>query len=178
MKTNNQPEITLRPVGFVSSPIKKPVLHADKSGLKLDKEEFQKKHGAIKGTICELTMEKELQDLLDGLEEFSHALIIYWPHLLKPERRKLQKVHPMGRKDLPLTGIFATRSPARPNPLLVSVVRIIERNENKLTVLGLEAVDGSPILDIKPHMKAYDSEDTPKVAPWMQQIEKELEADL
>jgi tRNA (Thr-GGU) A37 N-methylase len=80
----------------------------------------------------------------------------------------------MGRKDLPLTGIFATRSPARPNPILVSVVKIVERRKNILRVMGLEAVDGSPVLDIKPHMKAYDTLENPKVAPWMEQIQKEL----
>jgi tRNA (adenine37-N6)-methyltransferase len=120
----------------------------------------------------------EWRELLDGIEAFSHALVLYWPHLLEPARRKLRKVHPMGRQDLPLTGIFATRSPARPNPILVSVVRILGKNENVLKVKGLEAVDGSPILDIKPHVEAYDSKEKPTVAPWMERIQREFEADL
>jgi tRNA (Thr-GGU) A37 N-methylase len=75
---------------------------------------------------------------------------------------------------MPLTGIFATRSPARPNPILVSVVRILERKDNVLKVIGLEAVDGSPIIDIKPHVVAYDTKEQPKVAPWMEQIQREF----
>lgn len=80
----------------------------------------------------------------------------------------------MGRKEFPLTGIFATRSPARPNPVLVSVVRVLDRKGGVLKVAGLEAVDGSPVLDIKPHMAAYDTREKPKVAPWMEKIQQEL----
>jgi tRNA-Thr(GGU) m(6)t(6)A37 methyltransferase TsaA len=132
----------------------------------------------IRTTVSQLVFRPEYVDLLDGIEEFSHALVLYWPHLIAPERRKLRKVHPMGRKDLPLTGIFATRSPARPNPILVSVVKIVERQKNILRVSGLEAVDGSPILDIKPHIKSYDTLEHPKVAPWMEQIQRDLEGEI
>lgn len=174
-----QTEINLCPVGIVSSSIKEPSLKAHESGLERDerKEAIKKDRQMVKKNISEIHIDQEWQDLLDGIDDFSHVLIIYWPHLLDPERRKLHKVHPMGRKELPLTGIFATRSPARPNPLLVSVVRILERKENILKVLGFEAVDGSPILDIKPHMKAYDTEEIPKVAKWMEQIQREHETE-
>jgi len=169
-------EIKLYPIGVVSSPIKEVSLKAGRTGLERteDRQQSYKNHHKIKETVCKLVIAEEWQELLDGIEDFSHALVLYWPHLLNPGRRKLRKVHPLGRKDMPLTGIFATRSPARPNPILVSVVRILERKDNVLKVIGLEAVDGSPIIDIKPHVVAYDTKEQPKVAPWMEQIQREF----
>ena len=175
--TFSLPKLTLYPVGVVSSPIKEVVLTAGESGLERSeqKENIHEHHKKIKDTISELIIAEQWQELLDGIEEFSHALVLYWPHLLDPARRKLRKVHPMGRKDMPLTGIFATRSPARPNPILVTVVRILEKKENILKVAGLEAVDGSFILDIKPHIEAYDTKEQVRVASWMEQIQREFE---
>ncbi len=176
MSLNNKTTVELFPVGVVSSPIKTVTLKADSAGLKQD--EFNRitreQRKQIKNTISELVIEKEYEELLDGIEDFSHVLILYWPHLLDPERRTLKKVHPMGRKEFPLTGIFATRSPARPNPVLLSVVQQVERKGHILTVKGLEAVDGSPILDIKPHTASYDTYDKPQVAPWMEKIQNEI----
>lgn len=180
MTNPKQATLHIYPVGTVSSPIKEPSLKAGESGLERseDRKKTRDNHRRIKETVSELVIEEEWQELLDGIEEFSHALVLYWPHLIEQERRKLKKVHPMGRKDLPLTGIFATRSPARPNPILVSVVRIAGRRRNILIVEGLEAVNGSPVLDIKPHIKSYDTLEHPKLAPWMEQIQKELEGDM
>jgi tRNA-Thr(GGU) m(6)t(6)A37 methyltransferase TsaA len=175
-QTINADEIHIYPVGVVSSPLKEVSLKAGKEGIEStqENEKVKENHRKIKNTVSELRIHGGWQELLDGIEEFSHALVLYWPHLLEPERRSLRKVHPMGRKDLPLTGIFATRSPARPNPILVSVVRIQERKGNILRVVGLEAVDGSPILDIKPHVVAYDTKEKPTVAPWMEKIQQEF----
>lgn len=182
MNMNNfyQTTMHIHPVGTVSSPIKEPLLKAGKSGLERNENngKIKENQRRIKETVCDLVIAEEWQELLDGIEEFSHALVLYWPHLLDTERRQLKKVHPMGRNDLPLTGIFATRSPARPNPILVSVVKIVERKNNILRVVGLEAVDGSPVLDIKPHIKSYDTLENPKVAPWMEQIQRELDGEM
>jgi tRNA (adenine37-N6)-methyltransferase len=176
MRYPNQTTMQIHPVGTVSSPIKDSSLKAGESGLERteNNEKTRENHRRIKETVSDLVIAEEWQELLDGIEEFSHVLVLYWPHLIEPERRKLRKVHPMGRKDLPLTGIFATRSPARPNPILVSVVKIVERRKNILKVMGLEALDGSPILDIKPHIKSYDTLEHPKLAPWMEQIQREF----
>ena len=102
-------------------------------------------------------------------------MVLYWPHLIDAERRNLRKVHPMGRKDLPIQGIFATRSPARPNPILVSTVLLLARDANVLTVKGLEAVDGSPLIDIKPFVHSYDIAENTHSPEWMQQIQRDLE---
>lgn len=84
----------------------------------------------------------------------------------------------MGRKDLPIQGIFATCSPARPNPVLVSVVPLLERLGNVLKVQGLDAVDGSPILDIKPYVQPHCGVERATVPAWMEQIHKDLGIDI
>ena len=102
-------------------------------------------------------------------------IIIKNGHLIDPAKRSLRKVHPMGRKDLPAQGIFATCSPIRPNPVLVSAVALMARKNNVLEVKGLEAVDGSPIIDLKPYSKSYLKVENLVVPPWMEQLYKELE---
>jgi tRNA (Thr-GGU) A37 N-methylase len=82
----------------------------------------------------------------------------------------------MGRKDLPLVGIFATCSPARPNPLCAIVVRLLERNGNRLKVEGLDAIDGSPVIDIKPYNPSYYDAGEVRIPPWLEQIHRDLAA--
>ena len=168
----------LNAVGVVRSGIKTPMLTAGESDLSLEEHMDQIKayHRRVKESICELVIDPRWEELLDGIEDFSHILVLYWPHLIDPHRRKLKKVHPMGRRDLPLKGIFATCSPARPNPVLVSAVPLIARKANVLAVKGLEALDGSPIVDVKPYSKSYLQVDNLKVADWMEQIHRELES--
>ena len=167
----------LTPVGEVHSPLKTPILQAGQEGIELQErlEKIREHHRQVKETVSELVVFDPWGELLDGVEGFSHILVLYWPHLIDPERRNLRKVHPMGRKDLPIQGIFATRSPARPNPILVSTVPLLEREGNILKVKGLEAVDGSPLIDIKPYVEAYHGVENPKVPGWMRQIHKDLE---
>lgn len=116
---NTQPLMALNPVGVVRSPIKAPMLMVKESGLFLElrTEKVKEHHRQVKTGISELVIYKQWELLLDGVEGFSHILVLYWPHLIDPSRRNLKKVHPMGRKDLPEQGIFATCSPARPGPI-------------------------------------------------------------
>ncbi len=176
----NWPPMELRPVGLVRSQIKTPMLHAGEAGIELKErlEKARENHQKVIDSICELVIFPEWEELLEGIEGFSHILVLYWPHLIDPERRNLKKVHPMGRKDLPIQGIFATCSPARPNPVLVSVVPLLGRSGNILKVKGLDAVDGSPILDIKPYVQPHCGVNQPTVPEWMEQIHKELGVDI
>ena len=73
----------------------------------------------------------------------------------------------MGKQELPLVGLFATRSPNRPNPVGIATVRLLERQGNILKVEGLDAIDGTPIIDIKPYIPGYDSATDAKVPPWI-----------
>ena len=76
----------------------------------------------------------------------------------------------MGNKDFPLVGVFATRSPVRPNSILTTVVCLVGRNGNVLRVAGLDALDGSTVLDIKPYFRDTLDADEIKVPDWMRDI--------
>jgi tRNA (adenine37-N6)-methyltransferase len=173
---NNASPIELKPIGFVRSDIKTPMLAADESGLSLTErmEKIKAYHQRVKDGVSELIIDEQWEELLDGIESFSHILVLYWPHLVDPKRRNLRKVHPMGRKDLPIQGIFATCSPARPNPVLVSAMPLLARKGNVLQVKGFEALDGSPIVDIKPYSKSYYRVEDPVMPEWMEQIHRDL----
>ncbi len=165
------PEMILAPVGRVKSPIKTPSLKANRDDLApgLTRGDTLKKEQArIRDTISEITIFDPWTVLLKGLEAFSHILVLYWPHLISLEKRKITQVHPMGDKTIPKQGIFATCSPARPNPVLVSAVRLVSIKGNLLTVKGLEAVDNSPVIDIKPYTPHYMGVDGLRIAEWME----------
>ncbi|MFO8192630.1 MAG: tRNA (N6-threonylcarbamoyladenosine(37)-N6)-methyltransferase TrmO [Bacillota bacterium] len=163
-------ELKLTPVGIVKNDQKEPVLVAESGGLKWQAGNYN--HG-LRDTVSELVIDPEYNDCLEGIEGFSHLLVLYWAHLVEHDGRLLIKVHPMGRKDLPLTGLFATCSPARPNPICAIVVRLVDRKKNILKVQGLDAIDGSPILDLKPYNPGYYPADEIRVADWMEQIYRE-----
>lgn len=166
-------KITLTPVGVVVSKIKNPSLKTNKNGLQAESsngKEHSEKRKRPKDLESELHIAPQYSPLLDGVEDFSHLLVLYWPHLIDLERRTLQKVHPMGRSKIPKQGIFATCSPARPNPVLVTACKLIKRQNNILVVQGLEAVNGSPIIDIKIYNPQYYRPDNVHVASWMKEI--------
>ena len=171
--------IALRPIGTVRSDITSAMLKARKDGLSLQQHmaEIKKHHKKLKTLVSELVLDPSFSALIEGIEEFSHILVLYWPHLVPSSGRRLEKVHPMGRTDIPAKGIFATCSPARPNPVLVTAVRLLERRDNTLRVIGFEAVDGSPILDIKPYNPLYYQVENPVVPEWMDRIQREIAAE-
>jgi tRNA-Thr(GGU) m(6)t(6)A37 methyltransferase TsaA len=106
---------------------------------------------------------------LDGLEGFSHIFVIYWMHRVSEElRRTTTHVHPRGDPQIPLQGVFATRSPLRPNPIGLSVVPIVGRRGNVLRVRGLDAINGTPVLDLKPYVAPSDSVPQATIPAWLQ----------
>ena len=106
--------------------------------------------------ISEIVIDGSLTEALDGLEKFSHIIVLYWMHQLVKNEVPL-KVNPRGRQEFPLTGLFATRTPNRPNRIGKATVSLLERQGNILRVKGLDALDGSPVIDIKPYIPGYDS---------------------
>lgn len=122
---------------------------------------------------ADLIIDPQWGELLDGIDEYSHLMVLYWPHLLDPAKKQQRKIHPMGRAELPLYGVFATRTPCRPNPVLVTIVKLLERKGHVLRVQGLEAVDGSPIIDIKPHTGNYCAEGPIKVPQWIRDMQEQ-----
>jgi len=174
--TTQTESIVLTPIGIIRNSITKPSFSPEEAAdIEERKQQVRRRHRKVKETISELIIDPAYGELLDGIDAFSHILVLYWPHLLAEGERALRKVHPMGRKDIPEQGIFATRSPARPNPVLVTTVRLLEHNGNILRVQGLEALDRSPILDLKPVTRRHESIEKPRFPDWIKQIREDLE---
>ncbi|HPE62609.1 MAG TPA: tRNA (N6-threonylcarbamoyladenosine(37)-N6)-methyltransferase TrmO [Methanothrix sp.] len=166
----------LQPVGFIKNRIEEPFLVAGGAGLEM-RGEFDSTMDHVRElrqSISEIVIDESLVALLDGIEEYSHLVVLYWAHKVTEEGRSLTRVHPMGRRDLPEVGIFSTCSPARPNPILMTVVQLCGRRENVLEVEGLDAVDGSPVVDIKPYVKDSHPQEGVRVPDWMEQLQKEV----
>lgn len=138
--------ITLKPIGKAKNGITKPQL----SGWDM--------------VTTDLVINKTYAKGLDGIEDYSHLIVLYW---LDKEAECHLKHHPQGRADVPYVGIFACRCPQRPNPIALSTVRLLARNGNILTVKGLDILDGTPILDIKPYTPAYDAVEGARVPSWV-----------
>ena len=148
---NEFPNITLKPIGFVKSAVKeRPPLANFNWGE----------------VVSEIVINSNLTDALDGIEGFSHIIVLYWMHRLTSGEVPL-KVHPRGKKELPLTGLFATRTPNRPNRIGETTVRLLQRQGNILMVEGLDALDDTPVLDIKPYIPGHDSAANTKVPRWL-----------
>jgi tRNA (adenine37-N6)-methyltransferase len=114
----------------------------------------------------ELEINSEYSKMLNGIDYFSHLFIIYWAHKEGPRASERAEVHPLGNREFNKVGIFATHSPSRPNNILVTVVRFIGRNENILRVSGLDAFDGSPIIDIKPYFHEPMEDEVIRIPEW------------
>ena len=144
---NELPEITLKAIGTVRNEIKEPVRRPGQD------------------VVSEIIVDSSLTEALDNLDGFSHIIILYWIH--KSPRRAPKKVRPRGNPNMELTGVFATRSPDRPNPIGKSTARLLERRGNVLKIRGLDAIDGTPVLDIKPYIPGYDSVENARTPSWV-----------
>ena len=107
--------------------------------------------------VAEIELDHAWAEALDGLDGFSHIWVVWWPDRVPAgETPGILHVHPEGREEMPEVGLFATRSPRRPNPVAITAVRLLELQGNYLHVLGLDACVGSPILDLKPYLRRGD----------------------
>jgi len=100
-----------------------------------------------------LEIEERMAPGLAGLAAGDELIILTWLH--RGQRDVLQ-VHPRGQRERPLMGVFATRSPDRPNPVGLHRVSVLEVAGRRLRVAPMEAIDGTPVVDIKPVLKAFD----------------------
>ncbi|MGD9496955.1 MAG: tRNA (N6-threonylcarbamoyladenosine(37)-N6)-methyltransferase TrmO [Armatimonadota bacterium] len=96
-----------------------------------------------------IAIRPEYEPCLLRIEECEHLWVLFWMHELDPQDRAVMQVHPRGDRSVPLHGVFATHSPMRPNPIGMTRVRLLAREGLRLTVEGLDAFDGSPVLDLK-----------------------------
>ena len=141
----------LKPVGFVSS----------------DVRDIPPRDFPWREHVSKITINPEYSGSLSGLEGFSHIIVIWWQHRVDFSRKLTDTLHPRGDESLPLTGRFATRSPHRPNPLGLAIVRLLSVEGNILAVQGLDAIDGSPVLDIKPYIPGSDTVKDATTPAWI-----------
>ncbi|MBP2133077.1 tRNA-Thr(GGU) m(6)t(6)A37 methyltransferase TsaA [Methanomicrobium sp. W14] len=176
MKTELQKDITLTPVGIIRNRVVKPQLVASKDGLKMNGnyDSTMKKLHDDSYADSEILIRNDMADLLDGIEDYSHIIVLYWGHEITDDGRSLKKVHPAGRNDYQLEGIFSTCSPARPNPVLMTVVRLLKKEKCRLLVSGLDAIDKSPVIDLKPYVCGQFPQKETFVPRWMESMMKEF----
>jgi L-fuculose-phosphate aldolase len=133
-------EYIVRPIGVVRSVLKDP---ADAP-----------KQGALTSQEAEIVVDRAYLPALEGLDRGrGKILVICWMH--RADRGRL-KVHPRDQEHLPVRGVFSTRSPHRPNPLSLHTVTLLSIAGNVLRVRGMDAIDGTPVIDIKPHSPELD----------------------
>ncbi len=102
-----------------------------------------------------IVIDEPFADGLMGIDQFSHIIVCYWLHENDtPEKRKTLKVHPCHNERNPLTGVFATHSPLRPNPLAITICELRSVDGLRLEIGEIDAFDGSPVIDIKCFMES------------------------
>lgn len=144
--------LRMRPIGYVTT----------------DATHEQLRH---RTAVSKIVVDQRFARGLEGLEGFSHLYVLFWLHEM-PKRSQKLKVRPQGREDIGKVGIFASRSPHRPNPIGLTLVKLLNKRGRTLTVRGLDAYDGTPVLDLKPHDK-HDSTPEPKVPAWWKKLERD-----
>lgn len=141
--------IKIKPLGFAKNKVQKPMLPGWKE------------------VVTEIVINKEFEKGLDGIEDYSHVIIVYW---MNKEKECHLKHHPQGKEDIPFVGIFACRCPQRPNRIAISTVELTGRKGHTLIVNGLDIINGTPVLDIKPYTSVYDKVGKTKVPQWVSKL--------
>lgn len=110
----------------------------------------------------------EFKSGLKGIDGFSHIIVLYWIHLRDTKKdRSTLLVYPRRHKVNIETGVFACRSPSRPNPIGLCVAELLEVKDNLIIVRGLDAIEGSPIVDIKPYIPDTDAVLNAQTPKWL-----------
>lgn len=143
-------QFTVKPIGYVRSKVKwTPRQEYDWNGI-----------------VSEIVVDRSLAEALYRLEESSHIIVLCWMHKAVDPDKMALKVRYKGDSKMPLVGLFASRSPYRPNPVGQKLVKLLNIEGNVLQVEGLDAVDGTPVIDIKPYIPGYDSAAEATKPPW------------
>jgi tRNA (adenine37-N6)-methyltransferase len=130
--------ILIHPIGVIHSPY--------------TRREDIPRQGRLSKELCEIEIFPEFAPALKDIEQCTHLFVIFWLNLA--DRNRLTATPSLDGKE---HGVFATRSPNRPNPLALDVVDLLDVKGNRLTVRGMDALDGSILLDIKPYSPGIDS---------------------
>jgi len=141
-------EIKYKPIGIIHSPFKEP------KGVPIQPQ-------AARGIKGKVEVFSEYKEALKDLGGFSHIILIYHFHLTKDFKLKVKPF-----MDKRFHGIFATRAPSRPNPIGISVVRLLKIRKNILYIEDVDIVDKTPLLDIKPYIPQFDIREVEKIG-WL-----------
>ena len=133
MADSSATDLTVRPIGRVQSPL---VSTADAP-----------RQGDEGAPDAYLVLDRALQTALDGIAVGEEIIVLSWLHQAD---RTVLRVHPRGDLSRPEAGVFSTRAPSRPNPIGLHRVRVLDIKGVRVRVSGLEAIDGTPIIDLKP----------------------------
>ncbi len=160
-------EVSFRPVGVVRT--------------SSSDDEIRQRSVEVESTI---EIFPEFRDALDGLRGFSHIFVLSHLNKLRPDQIGALKVKPrrlllkgFKLEDLPLVGVFAIDSPTRPNPIGLSLVRMVRIDGGNIVVKGLDYFDGTPILDIKPYRSDYRAEEF-ELAEWYRELRSKVGEDV
>jgi len=143
-------EITLKPIGFAKN------------------SENKSRFGSFETIISEIVVDEKFSDALNGIEEYSHVIIVYW---MDKVNNYVITHRPQGNPDVPIIGIFSCRCPPRPNPIAVTTVKLLEHKGNRIKVEGLDILDGTPIIDIKPYWPVYDNVEDERIPDWVNKLD-------
>jgi tRNA (adenine37-N6)-methyltransferase len=148
-----QERIILNPIGYVKTTAKG--------------EEIKDK-----ASLSQIVLRDDLVEGLSGISDYSHLFVLFYLNQVSSEQRKILKVHPRGRQDMPLVGVFVARTMLRPNPIGLTLVELVKVEGNVLTVRGLDAYDATPVLDIKTY-DFWDMVENTKVPEWWKKLNVE-----
>ncbi len=141
----------IKPIGYAKNEIK------------------EQQFGGFKGKITEVVLDKKYIGALEGLKDYSHIIVLYWMN--EAEGIVHLKHRPQGNPKVPEIGIFATRCQWRPNCIGISTVPLVSIEKNIIKVKGLDIIDKTPILDIKPYLPDYDKpESEVKLPEWQKNL--------
>ncbi len=143
-------EIALKPIGFVKNNVAEP------------------RFGGFAGEISEIIVDKKFKAALKGIDDYSHVIIVYWMDRVKGYAITHR---PQGNPAVPIVGIFACRCPQRPNPIAITTVKLVSHKGNKIRVKGLDVLNNTPVIDIKPYWPQYDKVGREKIPEWVNKLE-------
>src|SRR4051812_49991659 len=150
----SQPPFTVEPIGVVHSPRTEPI---------------DDDWGDVESTI-ELDSGRFTADSLRGLDEISHLEVVYLFHLVDPGTFETRARRPRGREDWPEVGIFAQRTKRRPNRIGVGICQLLGVDGLAIAVRGLDAIDGTPVIDLKPYMSEFAPRQPVRQPQWSREL--------
>jgi tRNA-Thr(GGU) m(6)t(6)A37 methyltransferase TsaA len=148
-----QERIVLNPIGYVKTTAKG--------------EEVKDK-----ASLSQIVLRDDLVEGLSGISDYSHLFVLFYLNQVTDEQKKTLQVHPRGRMDMPLVGVFVARTMLRPNPIGLTLVELVKIEGNVLTVRGLDAYNETPVLDIKT-CDFWDRAENIHVPDWWKKLNSE-----